>query len=78
MSKNEKEVSCKVCQEKKFIQKDEIQFKCKKCRTLNVIVESKNNEISNPKVNVTIYETMSRGPTLDYLRENGLPNWLKD
>ena len=75
----------------KFIHK---KFKCPYCRTLNIIVEEvsidKNNkdkkdkndnsdsDKKNPKVSVTIYETTASGPTLDYLREHGMPDWIKD
>ena len=70
----------------KFIHR---KFKCPYCRTLNVIVEevstdknkkdkNDNSDKKNPKVSVTIYETTASGPTLDYLREHGMPAWIKD
>ena len=64
-------------------------FKCPYCRTLNIIVEKYDTSIDKkatsdkkctitPKVSVTLHETIGSGPTLDYLREYGMPDWIKD
>ena len=83
-------VNCEKC--KKNIQTDNTKntyqdnylsthFKCPYCRTFNVTVKQENNinnKNENVKVKVNIHENMSSGPTIDYLRENGMPDWIKN
>jgi DNA-directed RNA polymerase subunit RPC12/RpoP len=69
-----KEYLCGNCKEKYLVPKNENRFTCTKCRTNNVIVESDSK--SKSQVNVTVHETMGHGPTLDYLREHGMPDWI--
>jgi len=77
------EYLCGKCRKKNITSNLLKEIRCISCNTKNILSaklkkEDEKPKEENPKVNVTIYETMSSGPTLDYLRENGMPDWIKD